>query len=310
MSFRGILLSVLAVLVFVSLALADAPNRMNFQGRLTDPSGNPLTGFYSIRFSIWTAAVGGSEKWNETQGAVSVSNGLFNVELGVTGIDEIDDTVLFQTESRYLEIKVGGDLPLTPRQKLMSAPYAFSLENEPGLAEVNDNTNISIVLTTTVANIISRSIGVQTDGWVIVTAAGTLNIDPSAVGNAQYARAYISTVSATADFDNSAIWGQPDWPSTDPFYYSTFSITRVFPVSNGTHTYYLVADKTAATDIVEINRPVMTLLFIPESKGTITGLAAQGGVNMNTALPSSDPGQGASVAPATSSQPSEPDQEE
>ena len=293
MSFRGILLFVLAVLVFVSSVLADAPNRMNFQGRLTDPAGNPLTGVYSIRFSIWTASVAGTEKWNETQGAVSVSNGLFNVELGLS--NEIDDSVLFQTQDRYLEIKVGADLPLTPRQKLMSAPFAFSLENEPGLAEGNLKSTSDITLTTTAANILSRIITTQTDGWVIVTASGYFEIDPDASTNAQFARATISTTSATLDFDNLAIFGAPDWPSASAQYFCPFSITRVFAVTAGSATYYLVAAKFTAADVVDINRPSLTLLFVPESKGLITGLAAQGSVEMNTGSSVSGPDRGPSV---------------
>ena len=41
------------------------PQLMNFQGRLTNPDGLPIpNGNYSLRFSIWSAPAGGTERWS------------------------------------------------------------------------------------------------------------------------------------------------------------------------------------------------------------------------------------------------------
>lgn len=110
-----------ALFAFGLAASAQAgPTTMSFQGRLTDSSNNPLDGTYSIRFSIHDAASLGSELWNETQ-SVTVSNGAVDVELGSS--TPIPDTVA-TASSAYLEVKVGADLAMTPRQKLMSVMYA------------------------------------------------------------------------------------------------------------------------------------------------------------------------------------------
>src|SRR5687767_4098523 len=60
------LLSVLFILACVPAfaQVVAAPSLVNFQGRLAKPDGTPVpNGTYSIRFSLWTALSGGTEKW-------------------------------------------------------------------------------------------------------------------------------------------------------------------------------------------------------------------------------------------------------
>jgi hypothetical protein len=95
------------------------PQLMNFQGRLATPSGNPVPdGTYSIRFSLWDAASSGTEKWNQTLANVQIKNGTFAVVL------DTNTTGLFDG-SLWLEIQIGNDAPLAPRQQLVSVPYAM-----------------------------------------------------------------------------------------------------------------------------------------------------------------------------------------
>jgi hypothetical protein len=75
--------AVVVVLVFSgSSVFAAIPHLINYQGMLTDNSGNPLSGSYNLTFKIWTDTTGGSSLWTETQNGVQVTNGLFNVILG------------------------------------------------------------------------------------------------------------------------------------------------------------------------------------------------------------------------------------
>jgi len=75
-----------AVLVLTVPALADAPNLLNYQGRLTDLSGNPKNGTFSMQFAVYDSESGGNQlpsgsPWSETQ-SVTVTNGVFNLLLG------------------------------------------------------------------------------------------------------------------------------------------------------------------------------------------------------------------------------------
>jgi hypothetical protein len=104
-----------------SAAMAAVPTVIPFQGRLTDAAGTPLNASQSIRFSLWDAATAGNEKWFEVQPAVTVANGMFSVDLGsVTALP----AGIFTGGDLYLEIKVGTDDAMTPRQRLGAVAYA------------------------------------------------------------------------------------------------------------------------------------------------------------------------------------------
>ena len=139
---RGIgvrLLMVLALLFVAGCLLADpskasaAINPMiNFQGKLTNPDGTNVTdGTYSIVFSIYAAASGGTAIWTETQGSVSVTAGIFQVALG--SVTALPGSVDFNSGPLYLGVKVGTDAEMTPRVQFTAAPYAFNADHVDGL---------------------------------------------------------------------------------------------------------------------------------------------------------------------------------
>ncbi len=105
--------------------VAAVPQLMNFQGRLATPAGNPVPdGTYSIRFSLWNAVSAGSEKWNQTIASVQVKNGTFAVPLSGFPATTFDGNL-------WLEIKIGTDTPLAPRQQMLSVPYAMKANSVP-----------------------------------------------------------------------------------------------------------------------------------------------------------------------------------
>lgn len=103
------------------VVFAEVPQRINYQGYLTDSGGNPIDRTVSIVFSIYDVATGGTALWSETQNSVVVSGGLFSVQLG-----SVNPLPSFSGSPRYLGIKVGADPEMTPRQLLASAPYALN----------------------------------------------------------------------------------------------------------------------------------------------------------------------------------------
>ncbi|MFA5859626.1 MAG: hypothetical protein WC955_11255 [Elusimicrobiota bacterium] len=124
-------LFILAILVAVISTPAEAvPLQINFQGRLTDSAGQPLTGMYTISFGLYDTNTGGTAKWAETQNSISMVNGMINVVIGssVTVTPEI-----LSAGDLWLEIKVENDI-LQPRQKLVSSPYAIAAENSNKLS--------------------------------------------------------------------------------------------------------------------------------------------------------------------------------
>jgi len=131
---RSLAVKALAVwMLLTGPAWGQVPNLLNYQGRLTDPSGNPSNGTFNMGFAMYDALSGGNAlpsgtPWTETQ-SVSVTDGSFNVLLGsVTALP----SNLFQggpSDSagplRFLQVTVDGEA-LTPRRRIVSAAYVLS----------------------------------------------------------------------------------------------------------------------------------------------------------------------------------------
>lgn len=111
-----------SVLMFYMIGYVSAvPGQIGYQGILQDSSGNPLNGSYSVTFTIYDAASGGTNLWTETQ-SLTVEAGLYNIQLGSS--TALSSSV-FNGSTRYLGIKVGTDSEMTPRVVLVTVPYAF-----------------------------------------------------------------------------------------------------------------------------------------------------------------------------------------
>lgn len=108
-------------LAISSLVLGQVPQLINYQGVLTDGSGNPIKGTRSIQFSIYGAATEGTALWTETQ-TVTVQDGFFSVLLGSVSPMPYN---LFDGGERFLSLKVGSDPEMSPRKKLVSVGFSF-----------------------------------------------------------------------------------------------------------------------------------------------------------------------------------------
>jgi len=95
---------------------------MNYQGRLTQPNGAPVAdGQYKLTFKLFGELTGGTERWYQVMDPVVVRNGVFAVLLG-SG-NPLTPAVF--EGATYLEVQVGDDAALTPRQPIVSVAYAF-----------------------------------------------------------------------------------------------------------------------------------------------------------------------------------------
>lgn len=116
-------------LIMVSFVIAEVPQLISYQGRLTNSLGDPVTdGIYSVTFTIYDSEVGGNSKWSEVCD-ITTKDGLFSAFLG--SINPLGNTV-FSEPSRYLGIKVGADAELSPRWRLASAAYANRISTVDG----------------------------------------------------------------------------------------------------------------------------------------------------------------------------------
>ncbi|MBI2070240.1 MAG: hypothetical protein HYT79_06515, partial [Elusimicrobia bacterium] len=117
-----------AVLVLFAAAAfgASSPKVIHWQGNLRDAGGVPITGTnVNFTFKLFTAPSGPTELWTESYTNQTVTNGLYEFDLG--SVTPMADGI-FVNEPLYLEIQVstGVDplVALTPRVRFLSAPFA------------------------------------------------------------------------------------------------------------------------------------------------------------------------------------------
>ncbi len=100
---------------------AAVPNTLTEQGRLLDSNGNPVTAPVQFTFTVYDQATLGTALWTESQ-MITLDNGYFSARLG-------DKTALpanlFDGTVRYLGIKISTDAEMSPRQPIVSVPYAL-----------------------------------------------------------------------------------------------------------------------------------------------------------------------------------------
>jgi len=113
-------------------ARTQAPNLINYQGRLTATGGAAALGSFVMTFSIYATAMGVTPLWTETQ-TVTVTNGVFNVLLG--SVTSLPGTLFTSSGDRYWGIKVGADPEMTPRFRLTSVAFALHATEADGIKD-------------------------------------------------------------------------------------------------------------------------------------------------------------------------------
>ncbi len=111
-----------AVALSSLIAVAQVPTKVQFNARITDTSGAPVTGSHSVFVSLFAAPTGGTATWTESYATVSFSSdGLAFLELG-TNVPL--STTVFDGSKLYLELTIDGAV-MAPRLGLVSVPYAI-----------------------------------------------------------------------------------------------------------------------------------------------------------------------------------------
>ncbi len=116
-------LASLAILFLSILPAAFAiSEEITLQGKLTNSSGQALSGDYTFIFELFDSNSGGVALWTETHG-LTVTNGVFAANLGSNNLTQYLTTSDFNAE-RWVQITVDGSTQV-PRVKLNSHPSAF-----------------------------------------------------------------------------------------------------------------------------------------------------------------------------------------
>ena len=152
-----------ALLTVPATGAQTVPPLINYQGKLVSSNGLPVsTGDYELRFRIWDAATGGNLVWgpqvfNGQSGPgfgpkVPVVQGWFNVMLGPVDTNGTSIMNAFHGTNRFMEIQLGINAPFSPRQQILSAPYALR-----AASAATAETASSAVIASTASNLLGQA---------------------------------------------------------------------------------------------------------------------------------------------------------
>ncbi|MCU0722751.1 MAG: hypothetical protein MUC63_03915, partial [Planctomycetes bacterium] len=117
-----VLVSALLIVANAATVLGAMPREINFQGKLTDTSGNPVTTSVQVTFNIYNTVSGGTPLFNESQTVTPNARGIYSVRIGsqTSGGIPLDFNAPY-----YLGVQVGSDPEMAPRYAMAAAPYAM-----------------------------------------------------------------------------------------------------------------------------------------------------------------------------------------
>lgn len=132
MAYRVFVFAIFLAILGISTVEAQVPGMIYYQGRLFNRvTGEPEDGLVPFRFRLLSAPQDPSiEYWSElhnndldpTTESVLVENGFYEVQLGRF---EPIPAQIFSATDIYLEIQIATDPPMTPRQRILTVPFAF-----------------------------------------------------------------------------------------------------------------------------------------------------------------------------------------
>ncbi|MBI2202173.1 MAG: hypothetical protein HYU43_09595, partial [Armatimonadetes bacterium] len=137
---------------------------LNLQGRLTDNTGACLTGSYSFQIDLYDAPGGGTLLYSDTQGAVTVTDGIYNIEIGAGSGGPINQSVFSGCPDVWIEIIVGGET-LSPRTHLTSVAYASTVVVSGGASVTG---SLGVLGAANFTSLITANAGIDLTGQPLV----------------------------------------------------------------------------------------------------------------------------------------------
>ena len=287
----------LAIALGATMARAQVPQLISYQGVLADNAGQLVTdGNYDITFRIFDSVTGGSALHDETHVGVPVSKGGFSVLIGSVAGDPL---LLPFTVPYWLEIQVAPDAsPLSPRIQLVSAPYAQTAEtvldgaitsakiangsvtsldilDEPGVAF--DQGGVSYSVPATGADVVARTVTITTPaaGFILVNYGGYMDIGSHTAGVLGQLRASISETTALGPNSTWSLSTVGREVASGTVYGSTIARSFVYSKPAGTYTFNLVCDSFGGGESVVIRYPSLNAVYLPSAYGTSNGAGLQ-----------------------------------
>jgi hypothetical protein len=267
MAFLGSLAITLSLLSVPGFA--EVPNIVSYQGRVTDGGGSPVAdGDYELRFRIYDAASAGTLLWDSGPRNVSVSDGLFNYNLGDS---TAFPTGMFAEDSAlWLGVTVESDPEISPRTRLTASGWALhaeTVEISPGITQLLDNSS-HFFLNGFLTDLGSDTIEVPAAGFVMAQATLRLTLSHAA-GTLAAANIEFRDSTFTHLVDQEHVWVINDLMPSG-LYETTRHVHRIFEVAAGKHSFILLGSDFGDPGNTFIGSNIVTTLtYYPKSYGTV-----------------------------------------
>ena len=119
---RNAVLCCLVVVGMVLPVIAEVPQQMSYQGRLTNSEGVPIDTVVDLTITIFNDEVGTTALWSEAHSSVAITDGLFNIIIGST--NPLSGSV-FDGPVRWLGVQISGESLMLPLSPIISSAYAI-----------------------------------------------------------------------------------------------------------------------------------------------------------------------------------------
>jgi len=126
LKFKGYLFFIILILSFLiqDYAFSDVPHLIQYQGKATDKSsGLPLSGNHNITLRIYDTPTTTTILWEEQHLSAPLTNGNFSLQMGSQ-----NPLSLPFDKSYWLGVEIDNDGEMTPRERLLSVPYAYTAQ--------------------------------------------------------------------------------------------------------------------------------------------------------------------------------------
>ncbi len=152
----SLLYMLISVMMITGTALAQVPQKFNYQGIARNNSGQPLANQdVSLRISLIDSPGVGVPVYSETHEATTNVFGLFSVSIGTgTPVSGIFSDINWGNISKFIKVEMdptGGstytDLGTTALQTVPYAMYAANAPSVPAADSINGTTNTLIKFT-------------------------------------------------------------------------------------------------------------------------------------------------------------------
>lgn len=112
-------------MILAAAASQAAPGLINYQGRLTDLNGRPISSQVNVTFTFWSAPTGGVQLggFSDTDAVTPSSQGLYSTFIGDEGGVQVPPSI-FSAAQVWLNVRVGNE-NLLPRKRFSSVAYAL-----------------------------------------------------------------------------------------------------------------------------------------------------------------------------------------